>query len=112
MVGYWEFPGGKVKPGENTDEALKRELKEEIGIEVQIGEEILTVRHQYKYGIVKLHFFNAEIVGGTPSPLHHSEICWIKTADLSSYKFPPANDKLIRKLSRESGDNFVHTKPD
>lgn len=98
LAGYWEFPGGKVEDGENPGEALVRELKEEIGIRASIGSEILTVSHLYDYGKVKLHFFNAEISCGTPSPLHHAEIRWVNISSLPAYTFPPANDGLISLL--------------
>jgi mutator protein MutT len=98
LEGYWEFPGGKCEPGESLDECLRRELVEELGVDAEIGAELLAVTHTYPDRGVELHFIACTLIG-TPSPVLGQEMRWVARADLRSLKFPPADDELIRVLT-------------
>ena len=100
LEGYWEFPGGKCKEGESLEAGLRRELKEELGSEVTIGEEIFTVTHAYPDREVELHFFACTFLN-TPVPLLGQEMRWVPRAELRSLAFPPADEELIARLADE-----------
>lgn len=98
LGGLWEFPGGKVEPGESLEEALRRELREELGIETQVGERIASVDHAYTHLRVTLHLFACEIVSGKPQPLYHTDIKWVTRRRLREHAFPKANLKFLDRL--------------
>jgi mutator protein MutT len=96
----WEFPGGKVESGESLPEALRRELREELGIGVEVLDECYTTSHHYTTTSVELHFFNCRIIEGEPHALEVAEFRWVKSADLLSYDFPEADLELVKRLAR------------
>lgn len=98
LEGLWEFPGGKCEPGESHAACLSREIREELGCGVSIGERLLAVSHDYVDRTVELHFFRCELLG-EPQPLLGQEIRWAPRRDLRSLAFPPADDELIRLLA-------------
>ena len=100
LAGFWEFPGGKQEVGESLESCLKRELKEELGVGAQVEELILSTSHDYPEKVVHLHFFQCNILSGEPKPLESSELAWVPVDRLPSYKLPPADQKLIQKLTR------------
>lgn len=97
LEGLWEFPGGKCEPGESLAECLRRELKEELGTEAVVGEEVFTVTHHYADRSVELHFLSCTFLNA-PVPLLGQELRWVAREELKSLKFPPADDELIRVL--------------
>ena len=97
LEGLWEFPGGKTEPGESLADCLRRELKEELGAEVVIGEEVFAVTHHYPDRSVELHFLSCTFLNA-PVPLLGQEVRWVPREELSSLKFPPADDELINVL--------------
>ena len=99
LSGLWEFPGGKPEPGERPEDALVREIKEELGALVRVGAPIETVDWQYPDKRVSLTFFRCEL-SGNPKPLEGQEMAWVAPSDLSRYQFPEADATLIRRLSR------------
>jgi 8-oxo-dGTP diphosphatase len=98
LEGYWEFPGGKCELGETYDACLRRELREELGIEATIGDELLTTTHTYSDRRVELHFLRCE-VDGVPAPRLGQEMRWVARAELAALQFPPADAELIRLLA-------------
>ena len=98
LAGYWEFPGGKIEPEEHPKAALKRELKEELGIEAEIGPLRFTGVHSYGDIGVLLMFFEVPCWKGEPKALHHSNLKWIKASDLKNEKLPEANYKVLDQI--------------
>ncbi len=100
LSGLWEFPGGKPQPGETFEQALRREIAEELGAEVSVGERIETIEWQYPDKRVRLVFFRCD-VRGEPRPLEGQEMAWVTPAELARYEFPPADAALIQRLRRD-----------
>jgi len=98
LGGYWEFPGGKVEPGEDLRAALKRELLEELGLETEIGAQIHHVVHAYPDRDVRLYFFEARILSGEPQKLEVADWTWITAAQFTDYQFPEADLPLLNQL--------------
>ena len=98
LEGLWEFPGGKIEAGESLVDGLRRELKEELGTEVEIGDEFFAVTHDYADRSVELHFLSCRFLNA-PVALLGQEMRWVAREDLESLKFPPADDELIRILA-------------
>ncbi len=94
----WEFVGGKVEPGETKEQALIRECREELAIEVSVGDTYMEVIHEYPDLTVHLTLFEARIEGGTPQKLEHRDIRWITTAEIPQYQFCPADEVILSKL--------------
>ncbi|MHB9023151.1 MAG: (deoxy)nucleoside triphosphate pyrophosphohydrolase [Armatimonadota bacterium] len=97
--GRWEFPGGKVEPGEDFPTALRREMVEEVGVTVEVQDEIADTRYQYPDFCVELHLFRCALTEGEPSPRQVTEIRWVPAGRLSEVDFPPANAVLLMQLS-------------
>jgi mutator protein MutT len=98
LSGLWEFPGGKPEPGERLEDALVREITEELGALVSVGDPIETVDWQYPDKRVSLTFFRCAL-SGEPRPLEGQEMAWVKPSELSRYQFPEADATLIERLA-------------
>ncbi len=98
--GLWEFVGGKVEAGETHEEALARECREELAIEVKVGEKFFEVTHAYPDLTVHLSLYRCEIVGGTLTLLEHEEIRWLTPSEAQDYSFCPADTPILQKLSK------------
>jgi 8-oxo-dGTP diphosphatase len=102
LEGMWEFPGGKVDLTERHDEALRREIREELDATIDIHELLLTTTHHYPERSVSLHFFRCTLTSET-RPVLGQEIQWVRRADLGALAFPPADRELIDLLTAEAG---------
>jgi mutator protein MutT len=98
LGGLWEFPGGKRHAEETFEACLQRELREELAIEVAVGELIESIEHKYPEKTVLLKFFRCEWLSGEPKPLGCHDLRWVACEELSKYEFPPADDRLLKRL--------------
>ena len=103
LGGLWEFPGGKLEPGETFETALVRELREELGIEVVVGELLETIEHEYPEKRVRLKFFRCQWEAHEPQPLGCPAFAWITREELSRYEFPAADARLLERLRQTPG---------
>jgi len=100
MAGLWEFPGGKVEDGEAPAAALVRELDEELGLHIEVGEPITFSVHEEPELRILLLFYAATVVSGAARSREGQEIAWVAPPDLIAYPTPPADAALIRGLSK------------
>jgi mutator protein MutT len=98
LGGLWEFPGGKLEPGETFEQCLARELREELGVEVVVGTLFESVRHTYPERAVHLNFFVCHLERGEPQPIGCPAMVWVSKTELNDYDFPAADAKLLKKL--------------
>jgi mutator protein MutT len=98
LGGFWEFPGGKRRGAESIEDCVRREVREEVGLEVAVGDLIERVVHPYPHGTVDITFLNATLVSGEPVARGCAEIRWITPEEFPAYRFPPANDTVIQRL--------------
>lgn len=94
----WEFVGGKVESGESMEEALIRECREELDIELSVGDVFMQVIHEYPDLHVRLTLFNAAIREGEPKMLEHNDIRWITPAQIPAFDFCPADEEILERL--------------
>ena len=99
MAGLWEFPGGKVEPGESSAEATARECFEEVGLRVVIDSLDRRVVHPYPHGLVELWYYHVRLSDPDGEPAAHTGFRWVHASDLLAYTFPPANDPVIADLA-------------
>ncbi|MEI3895181.1 MULTISPECIES: (deoxy)nucleoside triphosphate pyrophosphohydrolase [unclassified Bacillus (in: firmicutes)] len=101
LPNYWEFPGGKINEGEMPQEALIREIKEELGCLITVGEKIEEVDHEYENIIVHLATYKAYIESGIPKALEHADLKWVQVEKLLELKWAPADIPTVDILSIE-----------
>ena len=94
----WEFVGGKVEDGETKEEALVRECREELDIDISVGDEFCAVTHEYPDLTVHLTVFRAAIARGEPRLIEHVDMKWITPAEAENYDFCPADTEILRKI--------------
>ena len=96
---FWEFPGGKMEQGESPEQALARELREELAIDVNVGEFLCTVEHDYPAFHLTMHCFFCTIAGGkAPELLEHEAARWLGSAELRSVNWLPADGKVVESI--------------
>jgi len=101
LGGLWEFPGGKLEPGESFETALVRELDEELAIDVEVGVLIEELTHAYPEKTVHLKFFKCDWLKNEPHPHDVHALAWITRQQLTDYEFPAADAHLLDRLSKD-----------
>lgn len=100
MAGFWEFPGGKQEAGETLERCLEREIQEELGVRVKAGDLINSVQYEYESKIISLYLFRCLQMQGQPKALEAQDVRWVTPRDLSKFKFPPPDLRIIRSISQ------------
>ena len=95
----WEFVGGKVEPGETKEQALIRECREELAVEIGVEELFMEVLHEYPDLLVRLTLYHAKITRGTPEKLEHNDIRWITPGQIPQYAFCPADKEILERIT-------------
>jgi A/G-specific adenine glycosylase len=98
LGGLWEFPGGKIEANETVEDCIKREILEEIGIEITVGKSLITIDHAYTHFRVTLYVHLCQYVSGTPRAIECEEVRWVTLEAIESFPFPKANTQIIAAL--------------
>lgn len=96
--GMWEFPGGKIEPGESREDALKREIQEELGVDITIGELLCTTEYDYPTFHLTMHCYLCSVASGEIELREHKSAQWLTAETLDSVEWLPADEKIIAKL--------------
>lgn len=99
--GGWEFPGGKMEPGETPQEALHREIQEELETEIKVGDFITTVEYDYPNFHLTMHCFICSIISGNLTLLEHEDARWLSKDELNSVQWLPADIEVVEKILNE-----------
>ena len=102
LGGLWEFPGGKIEPNETVEECIKREICEELAIDVEVGKHLITIDHVYSHFRVTLTVHYCRHLNGEPQPIECDEIRWVTLAEIDQFPFPKANSQIIAALRRST----------
>lgn len=108
LPGLWEFPGGKIELGETPEQALKRELQEELGIDAQIDQLALATTHNYGQTGIVLLFFHVHFWKGEIRSVHHTELRWVPPKELPQWPLPDANRKILDRLLHVLGNDSAN----
>lgn len=99
----WEFPGGRVETDESDADALRREVRHRLGVEIEPGQLISFVKHPYEKYAVDLHLYECELTGGEPRPVNVNDFRWVTSAQFDRFPFTPADELSMSKLLGVSG---------
>jgi 8-oxo-dGTP diphosphatase len=94
----WEFPGGRVEPGESDADALRREVRHRLGVDVEVGQLISFVNHPYERYSVHLHLYECALVGGSAAALHVADFRWVRSDEFDAFPFTPADEASMSRL--------------
>ena len=106
LGGLWEFPGGKLEAGESFEQCLIREIREELGVEISVGELFEEISHDYPEKSVRLKFFICQLLSGEPQPLDCAGVKWVAKTELAGFEFPAADARLLLKLEGKPNVHF------
>ena len=96
--GLWEFPGGKIEPGESHKDALRREIREELATEIEVGSLLTTVEYDYPKFHLTMHCYLCTVVGGNLTLLEHEDARWLRKEELDTVRWLPADRSIIELL--------------
>ena len=99
LGGMWEFPGGKTEQEEALEDCLIREIREELGVEIRVGEPFGVYKHAYTHFRITLYAFLCRLTGGEPKPIEAAELCWVSPDDLAHYPMGKVDRRIARKLT-------------
>jgi 8-oxo-dGTP diphosphatase len=102
LGGKWEFPGGKLHPGEEPEACLRRELKEELDVDAEIGEFICSCKFRYFIVPLELLVYKARYLCGVVKLVDHDDVRWVLPSELADYDFAKADVKVVKKLMKDS----------
>lgn len=105
LGGLWEFPGGKIEPGETVEDCVRREIQEELGIDIAVGDLLCTVTHTYSHFKVTLNVHHCTHLSGDPQPIECDEVRWVNLDQIEEYPFPKANIQIIEALKAHAQAN-------
>ena len=106
---WWEFPGGKVEAGETPEEALVREIKEELDSDIEVGEFLTAVEHEYPEFHLSMDCYWCRVISGKLTLLEHEAAKWLPVDDLWQVDWLPADVKAVEAIERSAGDNRSFT---
>ena len=105
LGGIWEFPGGKKSPTESDEACVARELSEELGIQVKVGDHIETIRYAYPDRKLELRFYSCALLAGEPKAVEVQDFRWVNPTELIYYQFPKADRDLVDRLAKKTEKN-------
>lgn len=101
LAGMWEFAGGKVEPSETPEACLKRELREELSIDVEVGPMLCSSDYTYEHGSFRILAYEARVLSGHPAPNEHDELAWVAPSQLLTYKLLPADIPIAQHIASQ-----------
>lgn len=106
LAGKWEFPGGKIEAGESPQEALAREIREELTCQVEVGEQVTRTSYEYHFAIVNLTTFYCALVSGTPHLVEHAAMSWSQPEGLHELDWAPADIPAVKLIQEHLAAGF------
>ena len=101
MAGLWEFPGGKIEPGETPEESLAREVAEELGTDIIVRNHIVTTDHPYDFATVRLATYYCDLLAGAPVASEHAELRWLTATEMHDLDWAPADIEAVHLIARD-----------